>query len=251
MANSVNNVKIAFVWYMHVRKRRQLVRARYKSSLSTGISFHRLNKRRVALIEAILASLHQPRERLLWMHPRSLVWFDMVDQQYNDDLWYANFRVTKTTFEFILDKIQREISRKITPMRDPVTAKRRLALTLYYLSSTAEYRTVANLFGVSRSFVCQCVREVSLAIIKRFPKVITFPKGDDLLEVLQGYEERWGFPMCAGAIDGTHVPIIAPADSHIEYVNRKGCHSIVMQAVTDCNYMFRDVVIGWPGAFCN
>ena len=74
------------------------------------------------------------------------------------------------------------------------------------------------------------------------------PKGDDLLEVLQGYEERCGFPMCAGAIDGTHVPIIAPAESHIEYVNRKGFHSIVMQAVTDCNYMFRDVVIGWPGS---
>ena len=54
--------------------------------------------------------------------------------------------------------------------------------------------------------------------------------------------------MCAGAINGTHVPIIAPAYSLIEYVNRKGFHSIVMQAVTDCNYMFRDVVIGWPGS---
>ena len=51
-----------------------------------------------------------------------------------------------------------------------------------------------------------------------------------------------------GAIDGTHVPIIAPADSNIEYVSRKGCHSIVMQAVTDCNYMFRSVIIGWPGS---
>ena len=54
--------------------------------------------------------------------------------------------------------------------------------------------------------------------------------------------------MCIGAIDGTHVPIIAPADRNIEYVNREGCHSIVMQAVTDCNYMFRDVVIGCPGS---
>ena len=62
-------------------------------------------------------------------------------------------------------------------MRDPVTVKRRLALTLYYLSETAEYRTVANLFGVSRSFVCQCIREVSLTMIKCLPKVITFPKG--------------------------------------------------------------------------
>ena len=27
--------------------------------------------------------------------------------------------------------------------------------------------------------------------------------------------------MCVDAIDGTHIPILAPADSHIEYVNRK------------------------------
>ena len=54
--------------------------------------------------------------------------------------------------------------------------------------------------------------------------------------------------MCAGAIDGTHIPILAPADCHVEYVNRKGFHSIIMPAVTDCNYMFRDVVIGWPGS---
>ena len=174
MANRYdNNVKVAFAWYMYIRKRRQLFRTRCKSNFPPGISSRKLNKR-VALIQAILAYLHQPRERLLWMHPRSLIWFDMVDEQYNDELWYANFRVTKRTFEFILDKVQQEICRKSTPMRDPVTAKRRLAITLYYLSSTAEYRTVANLFGVSRSFVCQCIKEVSCAIIKCFPRAIAF-----------------------------------------------------------------------------
>ena len=53
--------------------------------------------------------------------------------------------------------------------------------------------------------------------------------------------------MCAGAIDGTHIPIIAPKENRIDYVNRKGYHSVVMQAVVDCNYFFRDIVIGWPG----
>ena len=41
--------------------------------------------------------------------------------------------------------------------------------------------------------------------------------------------------MCACAIDGTHIPILAPRENHTEYVNRKGFHSIIMQAVTDCN----------------
>ena len=108
MANRFdNNVKVAFPWYMYIRKRRLLFRTRYKSNFPPGISFRTLNKR-VALIQAILAYLHH-HERLLWMHLRSLIWFYMVDQQYNDELWYANFRVTKRTFEFILDKVQQEI----------------------------------------------------------------------------------------------------------------------------------------------
>ena len=54
--------------------------------------------------------------------------------------------------------------------------------------------------------------------------------------------------MCAGAIDGTHIPIIAPVVDHADYVNRKGYHSIVMQAVVHSKYLFRDVVVGWPGS---
>ena len=78
----------------------------------------------------------------------------MVDGLFGDDLWYANFRVNRETFKFILVKVQRDICHNSTQMRDAVSAKRQLALTLYYLASTAEYRTIGNLFGVSRSFTC-------------------------------------------------------------------------------------------------
>ena len=47
----------------------------------------------------------------------------------------------------------------------------------------------------------------------------------------QDYEEKWEFAMCAGAIDGTHVLIIEPADSNMEYA-----------------YRIWDVVIGWLGS---
>ena len=57
-----------------------------------------------------------------------------------------------------------------------------------------------------------------------------------------------GFPMCAGAIDGAHISFLARTKNHVECVNRKGIHSIIMQAVTDCSYLYRDVEIGWPGS---
>jgi hypothetical protein len=204
--------------------------------------------RQIAFIEAILICLCHTRDRSLWMHPRSFTWIEMVEHTYNDELWYANFRVTKETFRFLLDAIGEEIYHPDTVMRSSISIRRRLALTLYFLASTAEYRTIANLFGVSRSFVCVCVKDVCRAITNCLSKVISFPQGDQLLHVIHGYERKWGFPMCAGAIDGTHIPILAPTESHAEYVNRKGYHSIIMQAVVDCDYLFRDVVIGWPGS---
>lgn len=46
--------------------------------------------------------------------------------------------------------------------------------------------------------------------------------------------------MCAGAIDGTHVPIKASSENHMYYVNRKSYHSIIMQALVDSRYLYRD-----------
>ena len=118
----------------------------------------------------------------------------MVDETFCDKLWYANFRVTRETFLYILEKVQQDISGNNTPMYEAVSAKRQVALTLYYLASTAEYQTIANLFGISQLFTCHCIKEVCCAITKKFLKAITFPKGVELHPVVQHYEERWGFP---------------------------------------------------------
>lgn len=176
------------------------------------------------------------------------MWYDLVTVLFSDEHWYQNFRVTRATFTFILEEIREHISRRDTTMRKSIPAERRLALTLYYLASTAEYRTIAHLFGVSTSFVCICIKDVCEAINQRLSRVIKFPQGEELEQVINNYEKKWGMPMCAGAIDGTHIPILAPEESHLVYVNRKGYHSIIMQAVVDSNYLFRDVVIGWPGS---
>ena len=58
------------------------------------------------------------------------------------------------------------IARTDSKLRKAVPAFQRVALTIYSMASTAEYRSAANLFGVPRSFVSLCVKEVCQAIIK-------------------------------------------------------------------------------------
>ena len=102
-------------------------------------------------IETVLALFHRQRNRTLWMQPRSQVWFEMVDEVYNDELWYANFRVTKGTFAFILGKLEQDIAHQNTRLRESVSAKQRLAVTLYYmlhlLRSTAQLATYLEFPG--------------------------------------------------------------------------------------------------------
>ena len=40
--------------------------------------------------------------------------------------------------------------------------------------------------------------------------------------------------------------ISTPQQNHASYVNRKSYHKIVMQVLVDSNYLFRDIVVGWP-----
>ena len=77
-------------------------------------------------------------------------------------------------------------------------------------------------------------------------KCMKMPQGRDLDIVENGYQQQWQFPQFAGAIDGTHIPIIVSKDNPLDYWNRKQLHSIVNQAVVDHRYLFRDIYIGWP-----
>ena len=45
-----------------------------------------------------------------------------------------------------------------------------------------------------------------------------------------------------------HVPITPPAMKHTDYYNRKGWYSMLVQAVVDHDYLFRDLCVGWPGS---
>ena len=171
----------------------------------------------------------------LWCKQRSKHWWNgVLSGCYGDDWWRENLRMTRETFYFVCDKLRPLISRTATRMRLPVSVEMRVAITIWKLGTNIEYRTLGALCGLGRSTVGELVLDTcSFIVCHLMPAYVRVPDHHDLKVVMDGFENRWGFPQTVGAIDGSHIPILKPQESASDYYNRKGFYSIIMQAVVD------------------
>ena len=157
--------------------------------------------------------------------------------------------MSRTTFHYVCDELRPELYRCDTHYRMAIPVEKRVAIAVWFLATPGEYRTIGHLFGVARCTVCVIVREVCRAIERVLrPRYISFPNNYRIQTIIQGFETEWGVPQCVGAIDGSHIPILAPKNNHTDYYNRKGWYSMILQGVVDHKYRFTDIYIGWPGS---
>ena len=93
--------------------------------------------------------------------------------------------------------------------------KHRVAITLWCLATCAEYRTIGHLFDVARCSVCVIVHDTCAAIVNVLQsQYIQFPVGDKLTAMINGFKVMWNVPQCAGAIDGSHIPVPGCLPTH-------------------------------------
>ncbi|KAJ4932219.1 hypothetical protein JOQ06_010644, partial [Pogonophryne albipinna] len=117
-----------------------------------------------------------------------------------------------------------------------------------YLATGDSYRTISFSYRVGHATVAVIVREVAGAIWTALvEETMPVPQTEDWRAIAAGFQERWNFPNCVGAIDGKHVVIQAPANSGSLYFNYKSTHSLVLLAVVDAQYLFRVVDVGGFG----
>ena len=179
-------------------------------------------------------------------------WWDLIYHG-SDNRFKKTFRVTRTTFNNILNSIRQDID-KDNITEGPITPECRLAICLYRLGRGDYLYTVAELFGVGVSTVQSIVLEVSRSIVKNLWKSAVmelFPSNTDQVTAkIIDMEQLWQFPCAWGAVDGCHLPIVCPyggEEARKEYHNFKNFYAIVMMAIVDAKDRFVWVSVGFPG----
>nr|XP_034334751.1 putative nuclease HARBI1 [Crassostrea gigas] len=127
----------------------------------------------------------------------------------------------------------------------------KILLTLRFLATGKMQLCNGDDMGVSQPTVSRSITATlrCLSSPRICAQFIKFPL--NLQEIRKNQEEFFkiaGFPGIVGAIDGTHVQIIAPSQYENEYVNRHHYHSINTQVVFDPFHKIIDVVAKWPGS---
>ena len=124
----------------------------------------------IAIVSCNLAS-----ERAVWTVTRSSRWWeDVVCGSFTSEQWLENFRMSRSTFLYLCDKVQSMIEREDARLRKAVPTDKRVAITLWFFATGSDYRTIAHLFGVSKSTVSLVVNKVSSAILEllsQYPQV--------------------------------------------------------------------------------
>ena len=147
-----------------------------------------------------------------WLN-RNTGWWDKAWNNYSEARFKKTFRVSRSTFNFILNRIEPFITKQ-TVTEEPISAELRLALCLYRLGRGDYLYTIAEMSGL----------------------------GD--------MEEFWQFPCCWAAIDGCHIPLKCPPgglEACKEYHNFKNFYSIVLMGMVDSHYRFVWGSCGYPG----
>ena len=182
----------ALVWFWRRRaQRRSAARARDAAARRRMATFRRLQEDELALVTSIAAQrlllVGAGQRRSLWMRPRSQAFFKDVVPGWDEQQWKENFRISRATFHFLCTQLRSHLQRKHL-VRMPLSVEERVAITLWRLGTTIEYRTLGHLFGVGLSTVCVAVHEVCTTIVDVLRhRYIRIPTGEDALKVVDGF----------------------------------------------------------------
>lgn len=172
--------------------------------------------------------------------------------EYSDSEFRSLFRMQKPAVQLLLRLLGKSFQRRETPFsrgRHSVEPEKQVLILAYFMATQCTERQIADKFGASESSVHRCIHRMIDILVDDYQSVfIRWPRGDYAKAVVAGFKEKHGMDGVIGAIDACHVAIKCLRGKTSDYLNDKGFHSIILQAVCDHALTFTDVYVGWPGS---
>ncbi|VDL82220.1 unnamed protein product [Nippostrongylus brasiliensis] len=165
----------------------------------------------------------------------------------HDYTFRQRFRLSRRGFQFVLGLIGDDLCPR-TVRSQSLTSAQKLGIFLETIGSSSLQRTTAITLGCSQSTVSRVIEEVSNVFWTRRTEFISWPTDEERAAMSRRFFSACRIPKVVGAIDGTHVKIIAPRESEDSYVNRKGYHSINVGAIADLDLKFLWISVAYPGS---
>ncbi|XP_050312544.1 uncharacterized protein LOC126747785 [Anthonomus grandis grandis] len=172
----------------------------------------------------------------------------VLQKELSEEKYKNYYRVTRAQFAEIHGFIKEDIEAEGCNASKPIGTEEKLAVFLRYIASGNCFKSMGYSYRMSDRTVSNIVNEVAGAIWKRM-QPLCMPQGtaEHWTSIAHGFEERWQFPHCIGAIDGKHALIKKPSLSGSSFFNYKKIFSIVLMAIVD--YKFITIDVGSMGRF--
>jgi len=236
--------------YIHAVNAMQMMAQHLQNQARLFLLWQRIRRRRRRI------ELRSPR--LLWSHQWLLrrdelgFFSNLVNELRDEDpLAYKTFmRCGPDVFNELCRRLHPWLLRKPSNYRKPLSPELMVAITLRFLASGSDYRSLAFGFRVASNTISGVVKEVCHAIVGELEEeLLSTPNTEDAWrEVATQFSTKWNFHNSIGAMDGKHVAIKRPPGTYQEYYNYKKFYSIILFAIVDADLKFIYVDIGSPGS---
>ncbi|XP_064619460.1 putative nuclease HARBI1 [Lineus longissimus] len=166
---------------------------------------------------------------------------------FSDGELLQRYRFSRNGIMFITDLVTPHIEHP-TRRSSALLPYQQVLIALQYYGTGTSHKVVGDPLQVSPATANRAIHRVSNALAGRINDFIKFPEGNELGPIKDGFYQMRHFPGVIGCVDGTHVWIISPHQNEVDYVNRKGYHSINVQVMCDHRGKWINLVARWPGS---
>ncbi|XP_050304244.1 LOW QUALITY PROTEIN: uncharacterized protein LOC126741742 [Anthonomus grandis grandis] len=222
------------------------------------------NKKKIALCLArsgmiLMATKHRTiRKRSKWvkkwlLERESLSHVPLLREiKQNEPMDFKNYlRMDSATFSKLLSMVKNGLTKQHTAMREPISPEQRLTATLRFLATGRSYEDLKYSVGISAQALGYLIPETCTVIFEELKQeYLKFPTcKEDWKSIASGFESRWNFPNCAGALDGKHIRIVPPPRTGALYYNYKKFYSVILMALVkaNCEFIYVDCLCGLVG----